>query len=205
MSTQHGSTAPCLWLHCSYMGVGGFPGAWESNRWEEKAPFLSQRAQSLLPAQGCACLAGWVQRHMNVLGCLQLVLGSVTALETEGQRAPACLKVCSLGTETFSSPAGLAKSTEGTATFSLPWLESGANTAFALLMPVLIPSPSSGAKAVPAPALQDKGITASLPHHSSWHQKHFLCSCRQCLELTRSTGCREAVSHPCLCSLLCTH
>lgn len=80
VSTQHGSTVPCLWLHCSYMGVGGFPGAWKSNRWKEDAPFPSQRAQSSLPAQGSACLAGCVQRHMDVLGCLQLVLGSVTAL-----------------------------------------------------------------------------------------------------------------------------
>lgn len=88
-----------------------------------------------------------------MLGCLQLVLGSLTALEREGQRTPACLKVCSLGTETFSSSAGMAKSAQGTATSSLPWLESGASTAFALLMPVLIPSPSSGAKAAPALAL----------------------------------------------------
>lgn len=60
------------------------------------------------------------------------VLGSVIALETEGQRAPVCLKVCSLGTETFSSPGGQAKSAEGAASSSLPWLESGASTAFAL-------------------------------------------------------------------------
>lgn len=57
VSTQHSSMAPCLWLHCSCMGMGGFPGAWESHRWKENAPFASQRAQSLFPG---LCLPCWL-------------------------------------------------------------------------------------------------------------------------------------------------
>jgi len=37
--TQRGSTAPCSWLRCSYVGVGGFPGTRESHAREENTHF----------------------------------------------------------------------------------------------------------------------------------------------------------------------
>lgn len=112
----HGSLlVAALLLH----GDGRLPWGMGKPQMERKCPLCFPESPEFC-SQGCACRAGWVQRHMSVLGCLQLVLGSATALQTGGQRAPACLKVCSLGTETFSSPAGMAESAEGTATSSLP-------------------------------------------------------------------------------------
>lgn len=96
----HGSLlVAALLLH----GGGRLPWGMGKTQMERKYPFSFPKSPEFTPSPGL-CLPCWVQRHMNVLGCLQLVLGSVTALETEGQRAPACWKVCSLGTENFPAP-----------------------------------------------------------------------------------------------------
>lgn len=57
MSTQHSSMALCLWLHCSYMGVGGFPGAGESLRW--KYSFSFSKSPESTPSSGL-CLPCWL-------------------------------------------------------------------------------------------------------------------------------------------------